>query len=166
MYKIGVLSDTHIPMKKKYIPGKIFDIFKDVDLIMHAGDICQLKVIQELEQLVPVIAVAGNMDAGEILLQYKKNLIKEIEGKRFLLIHGHQGEGTALDYAQKRSEGFDCVVFGHSHQPYNQKYNVTYLFNPGSPVDYQRPNIPKKEPSVGLLKIRDSEIEGEIVYWD
>ncbi|MEK6698468.1 MAG: metallophosphoesterase family protein, partial [Nitrospirota bacterium] len=63
--KVGVLSDTHIPVTVKSLPPAIFDIFKDVDLILHAGDVVELSVLDELRAIAPVEAVAGNMDPLE-----------------------------------------------------------------------------------------------------
>jgi hypothetical protein len=60
--KVGVLSDTHVPTIVRALPPAIFDIFKGVDLIMHAGDIVELSVLDELRTIAPVEAVAGNMD--------------------------------------------------------------------------------------------------------
>ena len=164
MIKIGVLSDTHIPFKKIFLPSEIFQLFSDVDLILHAGDICKLKVIDNLESLAPVIAVGGNMDPPEIFRKYGSFNLKEIAGKKIFLIHGNQGWGSALQNAKKHISKADCVVFGHSHSPYNKKHGDTILFNPGSSVDFRRPNVKKKEPSVGIITIKDEQILPEIIY--
>ena len=59
---IGLISDTHIPDRAKEIPQKVFDAFSEVDLILHAGDLTSLKVIEDLEKIAPVMAIQGNMD--------------------------------------------------------------------------------------------------------
>ena len=59
---IGVISDTHIPYRSRNIPSKVFEEFKNVDLILHAGDIEDLSVLDELEKIAPVKAVNGNCD--------------------------------------------------------------------------------------------------------
>lgn len=59
---IGLISDTHIPDRAKEIPQKVIDAFKDVDLILHAGDLTSMKVIEELEKIAPTIVIQGNMD--------------------------------------------------------------------------------------------------------
>ncbi|NLJ25093.1 MAG: YfcE family phosphodiesterase, partial [Firmicutes bacterium] len=61
-FRIGVLSDTHIPVRARHLPAEIFIAFTGVDLILHAGDIKEWSVIQELSTLAPVEAVFGNMD--------------------------------------------------------------------------------------------------------
>ena len=45
--KIGVISDTHIPESADRIPDSVYEHFKDVDLILHAGDLLELKVLDE-----------------------------------------------------------------------------------------------------------------------
>ena len=60
--KVGVISDTHVPAIVPSLPPAVFDIFKGVDLILHAGDIVDLSVLDELRAIAPVEAVAGNMD--------------------------------------------------------------------------------------------------------
>jgi putative phosphoesterase len=59
---IGVISDTHIPERANTIPEIVFEIFKEVDLILHAGDLVSLEVRDQLEKIAPTICVQGNMD--------------------------------------------------------------------------------------------------------
>lgn len=75
--KIGVLADTHIPKKAKELPEIIIEAFRDADHIIHAGDILNLNVIGQLEQLAPVTAAAGNIDPPELreLLGEKNNAL-------------------------------------------------------------------------------------------
>jgi putative phosphoesterase len=63
---VGLISDTHIPARAKNLPKEVFRVFEDVELIVHAGDLVDLSVIVELEQIAPVLAVHGNMDTPEI----------------------------------------------------------------------------------------------------
>ncbi len=60
---VGLISDTHVPKRAAKVPQKVFDIFQNVDFIIHAGDLVELSVIDELEQAAPVLAVHGNMDS-------------------------------------------------------------------------------------------------------
>ena len=63
---IGLISDTHIPKRALSIPSKVFEVFQNVDFIIHAGDLVELSVMDELEQVAPVLAVHGNMDGIEV----------------------------------------------------------------------------------------------------
>ena len=57
--KIGVISDTH-----GKIPPATFDLLKECLLILHAGDIGNFTIINDLKEIVNtnVIAVKGNCD--------------------------------------------------------------------------------------------------------
>ena len=59
---IGLISDTHITQKRGKLPQRVLKEFMSVDLIIHAGDITQKKVLEELEKIAPVTAVLGNND--------------------------------------------------------------------------------------------------------
>ena len=61
--KIGVISDTHIPKRAKALPEVVLKAFKDLDHIIHAGDIMSIGVLNTLKELAPVTAVAGNLDS-------------------------------------------------------------------------------------------------------
>ena len=161
--KIGVLSDTHIPARAQAIPTVIWEIFKSVDLILHAGDLVEETVLEELSVLAPVKAVAGNMDS--FYLREKlgtKKLITLASGIKIGLTHGvgfpASVPGFAFDTFAGKSP--DCIVFGHSHKPYNQLHRGVLLFNPGSPTDKRG----EKYPSCGLLEITGGKIKGEIIH--
>ncbi len=137
---IGVLSDTHIPKRAKELPQIVLETFKDVDHIIHAGDIICLDVLSQLEALAPVTAVAGNVDPPEIkdLLGEKKTL--PLGGFRIGVIHGHGSRGSTASRALAgfQNEAADCIVFGHSHIPYCRYHGPVLMFNPGSPTDKRR----------------------------
>ena len=64
MATIGLIADSHIPEAMPELPGQVRDVFADVDLILHAGDMHGLEVLDWLEQTAPVLAVRGNGDEG------------------------------------------------------------------------------------------------------
>ncbi len=163
--KVGVLSDTHISIKSRYLPGEIFTIFKGADLIIHCGDICVINVIEELETIAPVHAVAGNVDPFGIYNRFGDEKKIEVEDITILITHGNQGVSSALENVKKRAGDADLIIFGHSHSPYSGKFQNTYFFNPGSPTDYKRPGIYRKQPSVGLLTIEGTNIESQVIYF-
>ena len=61
--KIGVISDTHIPYAAPRLPKEIHEAFKDVSMILHAGDLADISVLDELNKLAKTEAVYGNMDS-------------------------------------------------------------------------------------------------------
>ncbi|KAB3537310.1 metallophosphoesterase family protein [Alkaliphilus pronyensis] len=161
--EIGIISDTHMPKRAKKIPHEVLTAFKDVDLIIHAGDLCNEAVIKELEALAPVNAVCGNID--DISLQQKLPKKLNINANGFLIgvIHGDGGKrGKTLDRAVEafKEDNVDCIIFGHSHIPHISLRGEVLLFNPGSATDKRR----NRYFSYGLLTIKDK-IEARIVYF-
>ena len=156
--RVGVLSDTHVPAIVRALPAALFDLFKGVDLILHAGDIIDMSVLDELRTIAPVEAVAGNMDASEVHfnLPYKKiiPLGKYSAG----LIHGNYKIEVQREMIRKEFDSVDLIVYGHSHTPFWGKVNGVYFLNPGSPTDkrYAPYN------SVALLDVGD-ELKAEII---
>src|SRR5436305_14740183 len=74
--KVGVISDTHIPHFKK-LPEVIWEHFAGAELIVHAGDLSVLSVLDELETLAPVVAVQGNVESDEVIetLPIKREIV-------------------------------------------------------------------------------------------
>lgn len=138
--KIGVISDTHIPSKAKSLPDEVLRAFREVDHIIHAGDIVSLEVLDTLNRFAPVTVVGGNVDPPEVreLLGAKK--IITLGGYRIGTTHGDGKTGRTVDRAVKCFVGdhVDCIVFGHSHTPFCDLVNGILLFNPGSPTDKRR----------------------------
>ena len=153
--KIGVIADTHL----KYggmLPKKVFDLFSDVDLIIHAGDFTDEIILKELEKIAKVIAVNGNWDE----LNLPDVCVINISGFRIGLWPGAGSPADILEYVKEQFYGIDldCIIFGHSHYPLNKKENGVLYFNPGSPTDkYFAPYN-----SVGILELSD-DIKGRII---
>ena len=68
MKKVGILSDTHCTL----IP-QLFDFFKDVDELWHAGDIGNIETAEALAAFKPLRAVHGNIDDHVVRMQYPED---------------------------------------------------------------------------------------------
>lgn len=158
--RIGVISDTHIPSMARDIPKAIYNDFKDVDLILHAGDLAEMNFFEKLKKLKKVIAVAGNMDSKEVAAALKQKEIIETGGFRIGLIHGWGSPEGLMERvsAEFKREKVDCIIFGHSHHPVNEIKEGILLFNPGSPTD----KIFTPYNSYGIVEITDK-ITGKII---
>lgn len=160
--RIGIISDTHIPGKRQHFPEVIRQIFKGVDLILHAGDLNDLTVLKTLNSIAPTEAVAGNTDSEGMVdyLGYQKQL--ELSGFRIGLTHGHLGKGaTTPDRAFSLFPEADVIVFGHSHKPWQEWRDGKLLLNPGSATDRRQ----EKQHSVAILTLGE-QIKSEIIYFD
>ena len=161
--KIVVLSDTHIPIRAAKIPQQIADQFKNSDLIIHAGDFQTIEIVENLESYGNFIGVFGNMDSDDIAEKLPEKIIINIkdDDKEFKIgvTHGSGApEGIAERVLHFFEENLDCIIFGHSHRPFNEKINGTLMFNPGSCTDTVFAAIN----TFGILRIKD-EIKGEII---
>lgn len=156
--KVGVLSDTHIPTASTVLPSKVFELFKDVDLILHAGDIVHVGVLDELAAIAPVEAVAGNMDDGEVhaLLPHKK--VITIGKFKVGLIHGKYRIAEQRAMIRQEFDQVDLIVYGHSHTPFWGREGDILFLNPGSPTDTR--HAPYN--SVAILTVGD-DLKAEII---
>jgi uncharacterized protein len=161
--EIGVVSDTHIPARALYLPPELFKVFNGVQLILHAGDLVDEKVIDDLSALAPVEAVAGNMDPPGLQLRLGKLKLVRIGSTLIGLLHGDiAGHRVNFDRVRDLFKPAEprVIVFGHLHEPLNREEDGTLFFNPGSAVD------PRRSPrsSCGKLTINRTEVKGEIIY--
>jgi putative phosphoesterase len=122
--KIGVISDTH-----NYLDPKVAGLFAGVEHILHAGDVGMPLIVLELAEIAPVTVVRGNTDEET---DYKETEVIELAGRKFLLHHIIDAHRLS-DIAKRRIARAkpDVVVFGHSHQPFNEQMGGTLYFNPG-----------------------------------
>ncbi|MEM3626402.1 MAG: metallophosphoesterase [Candidatus Bathyarchaeia archaeon] len=159
---VGLISDTHIPVRAKSIPKQVLEIFEKVDFIVHAGDLVQLSVIDELEQFAPVLAVYGNMDGPEIRGKLPRLNSFRVFEWRIGVMHDPGalfGFGKMREIAKQRN--FDVLAYGHTHSP-NIKWDGKILFiNPGSPTNPLPPFITK--PTIALLRVTKDRIMPEII---
>ncbi len=156
--KIGVISDTHIPTRVKSLPPAVFSVFKDTDFIIHCGDFVSPDVIIELNALAPVYGVKGNMDSFEIKLPEQRTIIVN---NKFKLCVSH-GSGPPFGIKNRLFKKFkqeqpDMIIYGHSHIPYDNKFNETKFFNPGSACLGHDFN------TIGVLFVNNLNLKGEII---
>ena len=149
--KIGVLSDTHVPVAAPVLPLAVFDLFAGVDLILHAGDIVDLSVLDELSALAPVEAVAGNVDDHEVQVRLPSKKVLSLGKFTIGLIHGKYRLDVQQEMIRREFGGVDCIVYGHSHRPFWGRVGDVLMLNPGSPTDCR--HAPYH--SVALLHVGD-----------
>jgi putative phosphoesterase len=154
--RIGVISDTHIPGRGEGVPPVILNAFKQVDLIIHAGDIVSLEVIEELKSIcAKVVVVAGNMDQEAVKKKYPVKQVLEILGLRVGLMHG---AGPALNLLELLKDVFkedncDLIIFGHTHKAMNEQIGAVLFFNPGSPTD-----LTAEYNSYGIIELKEKPV--------
>ena len=160
MLEIGVISDTHLAHAKE-LPKALTEKLSRLDLILHAGDLVSMDVLNGLKKLGPEVkAVCGNMDTWQLKKLLPQKLIFEAGGIRIGLTHGSGAPFNLISSVKNvfKDERLGCIVFGHSHLVYNQKHQGTLFLNPGSPTD----NFFAPYNSFGILQI-DKQIRVKIV---
>ena len=150
MKKIGVISDTHLSggtwglrsawNKILTRGGNVLkDIlareFQGIDLIVHAGDIVELWVLDLLRDFAPVEAVAGNMDSPEVHQELPPKKVLEVEGVSIGVIHGSGPPQGIIERISREFSEVEAILFGHTHTPCEQMREGVLFFNPGSPTD-------------------------------
>ncbi len=144
---IGIISDTHMPERWKRIPTAVSQIFKGVDLVLHAGDVGELWVLDELSAIAPVIAVHGNDETAVAQRELPVQQIIPINGTRILLWHSHyvnrvdelhtRRSDSMLEACRRvvgrgKSAGAKLVIFGHWHTPLIFEEDGIMIANPGA----------------------------------
>jgi putative phosphoesterase len=174
--KIGVLADSHVPDRQRTLPPGVLEIFSSVEIVLHAGDITRMDLLQQLQEQVSLtFAVYGDRDPAAVRTFLQEIQVLEFGGVRIGLIHGNRDSRTEFrdrlrglfrpwaytpalfDYLLSRFTNVDAIVFGHTHLPYARIHNGVFFFNPGSLVPRSG------EPSVGVLEIDTRGIRGRIL---
>ena len=120
--RIGVISDTHSLLRESATAA-----LAGSELIVHAGDIGAPAVLEQLGEIAPVMAVRGNIDTGAWAATLPETRVIEAAGRRLYLLHNRAQ--LAVDPA---ADGFDAVIYGHSHKPAQETVDDVLYLNPGS----------------------------------
>ena len=180
MVTLGVIADTHVPARAPPAPRRALEIFQQagVQAILHAGDVCQQSVLDELAQVAPVHAVFGNRDIF-YLPGLPMHLTLTLEGVTVGMAHGHENwknyftDKVEIVFRGLRQEPYlqrlraifpqaEVIVFGHLHIPVQAQVDGKLFFNPGSACCPFRPR--KNPPAVGLLHLGGPErVRSEII---
>ena len=148
--RIGVVADTHVGEHLPVLPPEVAEVLDGVDLILHAGDLTDAVVLEELGRIAPVVAVRGNHDEEAGIGGLPRDAVVEAGGRRIGLTHGARTKAVELPAAalslltartvllgfegamRRRFGDVDCVVVGHLHMPIHRMVDGALLFSPGA----------------------------------
>jgi len=143
--RLGVISDTHGMLRPE-----VFTVFREVDHILHGGDVGTLDVLVELQTLAQVTAVYGNSDDLAIRAKLPQVAEVELEGFRIVVTHGDQLGTPTPAKLRAAFPAAEIIIYGHSHRPLLELVDRTVtVMNPGG-AGAPRFGIP---PSVGILEL-------------
>jgi putative phosphoesterase len=158
--KVAVIADTHTRAATRPLPPGAWPYLESSDHILHAGDVTDPVLLDELKALAPVTVVIGNCDGLDVRDWGATDDVELVLGDVPIgMIHDSGLNPGRRERMRNRFPKARVVVFGHSHQPVSEDSDGLLLFNPGSPT-WKR-NAPF--PSMGLLWIDNDGVEGEVV---
>jgi len=152
--KIGLISDTH-----GHLPAQVFDIFKEVDQILHAGDIGSEHILVELGSIAPVTAVYGNIDSFPLTGRLKRIDFIRFSEIEICLTHIIGSPRTFYFQLFKMNHIVPAVIHGHTHIPEETEYQGVRFINPGSTL-YPRGGESR---AVAILHLKEGGFETEFI---
>lgn len=153
---VAVISDTHIPRRARTLPEELLSQLRRVDRILHAGDLMDPALLDELALYAPVLAVRGNVDPPE--LDLPETLELELDGVPVAMLHDSGRREGRRGRMKRRFPEARAVVFGHSHIPWLEDRDGLLLLNPGSPTDRRR----QPRHTFALLRVEGGEARAEV----
>ena len=143
--RLGIISDTHGMLREE-----VFEVFREVDHILHGGDVGNWDLIVHLEAVAPVTAVYGNSDGLDLRAKLPQVAEVELDGFSIVVTHGDQFGSPNPAKLHEAFPAAEIIVFGHSHRPLLELVDKTVtVMNPGG-AGAPRFGIP---PSVGILEL-------------
>ena len=174
--KIGLISDTHIPEAMPELPEQVRTVFSGVDLILHAGDLHCLDVLNWLEEIAPVLACRGNGDDGSggrpVVPEdprLREAVVTKGAGFTIGLVHDVLDPDEFPTWPIERTMEFyfgrrtDLIVCGHTHVERITQHSEVFVINPGSPTFPH--NYAAQPGTVALLSLAENR-GGTVTVYD
>lgn len=159
--KVAIISDTHV---KKHMDKFVSFVDKNLsncDLIIHAGDFTNKKVIEFLKTKSKFIGVFGNNDKDDIRALLNEKEIIKLNSHKVGICHGFGDKNTQDNaYNYFKDDKVDLIIFGHSHKPLIETRKKILILNPGSISIRRR----EKYYSYIMLDIRKDFINAELKF--
>ena len=169
---IGLLTDTHVrisghrvslsTLTSSELPHQVREAFRGVDLILHAGDIYSLPILDDLETIAPVLAAEGDDEPFETTIDKRVKPTQTITVDGVTIWMSHYGEWTE----DSKKKPPDIIVYGHTHHSKLEDRNGTIRINPGSPTfpgyDYVLGTVGFISINSGKADARIMQLEGKI----
>jgi putative phosphoesterase len=147
---IGVISDTHGLLRPEAL-----DALRSVDHILHAGDVGNIDILEELRTVAPVTAVRGNIDTHGPCSNLPATEAVDLGGHLIYMLHSLDD----LDI-HPHAAGMSIVISGHSHRPSLTAQDDVMYLNPGS-AGPRRFSLPV---TVAHLRLESSKKTATIQY--
>lgn len=146
---VGVISDTHNLLRPQAL-----DALRGVEYILHAGDVGEAEILEQLEEVAPVSVVRGNTDTAPWARRWPLREAVQLDGRLIYMVHDIED----LDIVPLKSE-VSVVVSGHSHRPAIERRDGVMYLNPGS-AGPRRFTLPV---TLARLRLSRRGVEAEII---
>jgi putative phosphoesterase len=143
--RLGIISDTHGLLRPE-----VFDVFREVDHILHGGDVGSGALLDELGAIAPVTAVYGNTDGWDLRARLPRVARLRLDGFDIVVTHGDQLGSPTPEKLNAAFPDAEIIVYGHTHKPLLTIVDqVVTVMNPGG-AGPPRFGLP---PSVGIMEL-------------
>jgi putative phosphoesterase len=161
--KIGLIADTHMPGSMDILWPQASRAFADVEMILHAGDLHTLEIVDHLSEIAPTYVSRGNGDLDIVDDRLKDNWLLSAAGLSIGLIHRFPSPvRKSAEHLEKyvakhfKDSQPDVLIYGHTHLEDVRSVAGRLYINPGSPT------LPRNQ-SLRLGTIAVLEITGDHV---
>lgn len=136
--KVGIVSDTH-----GHIDNRVVEYITNCNLLIHAGDICHGRVLNQMRDLCNrVVVVTGNNDKPLVWPEEQHALLGSLPevaeivlpGGEIRIEHGHHHGMTkpCLNSLRKSHPQARAIVYGHTHELMWDWQRQPWIINPGA----------------------------------
>lgn len=133
---VGILSDSH-----GFLDPRIAETVNQCDYIIHAGDIFNAHVLEQLKPQKDLIVVAGNNDYPGFWKDEEIAIVKalpqkdelELSGGLISVEHGHRlGNHPEHERFRKDHSEARLIIYGHTHHRIIDQKAEPWVVNPGA----------------------------------
>ncbi len=144
-----MVSDTHLRAgQADRLPVAVRAAAEQVEVILHAGDVTSVELLDELRSLAPLHAVLGNNDT-DLTGVLPERVVVDLDGVTVAMVHDAGPRKGRPGRLARWFPTADLVVFGHSHEPVVERDGDRWLLNPGSPTQRRR----QPHPTYALVEL-------------
>ena len=143
--RLGVISDTHGMLRPM-----VTDVFRDVDRIIHCGDVGSPRILDQLALLAPVSTAYGNTDGFDVRARSTRVVRLECNGHITIALHGDQFGMPTPRMLMDEFPDAETILYGHTHKPLiDQSGGIVTVMNPGAAGAVRC----SCQPSVGIIEL-------------